>query len=122
MPDDLATVIDAVATDPASAPFEREGSILYDAEGDQAAIYSAHPTDIRSYLRHEHFSLDWLVVKIDGLHHEATDLHETREIIDDADDDADVRVTGIHGTLPIGCITVKSKPRSSSNLSLVVND
>lgn len=99
-------LVDAVERDPNLGPAERETGIVLTTDRDRYRITTEVPAHMRHLLQHDHFDLDW-VRSPDG---RATDD------IDDLE-----TVHAVHGTLPIGTLTVKSTTRSTDNLGQVVN-
>ena len=116
---DLADLTDAVRSDPEARPFERETSYRFDAtDDDRMIVYSGMPSQVRGWLRHEHFEPSWFVITNDRHHFEADSTQEAQELLDDLDD---AGITGLRGKLPIGCLTVKSSPRASNSVGQVIN-
>ena len=111
-------LIDAVQSDPDARPFERETSYRFDATDEERMIvYSGMPSQIRGWLRHEYFDPSWFVITTDRHHFEVDTVHEARELIEDEG----ASITGLRGTLPIGCLTIKAGPRASNSVGQVVN-
>jgi hypothetical protein len=111
-------LLDLVRTDPDTQAFERETSIRYDGEADLATIYSGQRSQIQGCLRHDHFSLGWLSITTDHRHYQADTESDARALIEDHED---AWITGIEGTLPIGCVSIKAAPRSTDEVRRVIS-
>lgn len=92
---------------------EKETAITMYGDGERFTIYSAKPTIVKSLLKHDHFEIGWAQLANDD---EMTDI-EDREQLRDSDGD----IVAIEGTLPVGTLTVKSKPRVSNRQSGIVS-
>lgn len=104
-------LIEKVTSDPDLNAAEKETSITMYGDGKNAQIFSAKATIVKSLLQHDHFEADWIGGEKDG-------VDEKRE--EDHADDLD-EIYSTSGTVPIGILTVKSKPRSNNNQSSIVN-
>jgi hypothetical protein len=108
-----------VETDTGLEAMERETNITIEGDKKEMRIYSAKKTVVKSLLEHDHFDLK---------HASGTDTASSageeglvrffnREQIErDAEE-----IHSVTGTMPLGCLTVKSAPRSNNNISSVVN-
>lgn len=98
-----------VEIDPRRNADERETTFSMLGMSESVHVFSAKPTIIRSLLRHDHFEL-FRIGGIDGGEYEP----------DVSAEDVDA-IYEIEGVLPIGCLTVKSKPRKDNRQSKIVN-
>lgn len=105
-------LVERVDRDPKLSGEEKETTISMYGGDKRFAIYSAKPTIVKSLLEHDHFEVTWLRVLGDGV----TEV-ETRAAARGLDGD----VVAVRGTLPVGTLTVKSKPRANDHQSSVVN-
>lgn len=92
---------------------EKETTISMYGDSKKYTIFSAKPTIVRSLLKHEHFEFDWAVVANNGSTERLMDIDTLRE--------SDGEIVSIEGSMPIGTLTVKSKPRSNNHQSSIVS-
>jgi len=104
---------DHVDRDPQLNGDEKETTITMCGQDKSFTVYSAKPTVVKSLLDHDHFELDWARVLADGDGSRVTD----RDALPPADGD----IVAVEGSMPVGVLTVKSKPRANDNQSSVVN-
>jgi len=76
-------------------------------------IYSAKPTIVKSLLRHDFFEMEWARILSDK---KTFDIDDQDEL-----ESTDGSIVAIEGTLPIGTLTVKSKPRANNHQSSIVS-
>lgn len=103
---------DRVDRDPMLNGDEKETTITMYGSDSQFDIYSAKPTIIKSLLKHDHFELkEARVIGSDDTHrvNELNELEETRGDI-----------VAVKGKMPIGVLSVKSKPRTNNHQSSIV--
>lgn len=106
---------DRVERDPALSGDEKETTISMCGQDKQFTIFSAKPTIIKSLLQHDHFRLQWARV--------LPPADETPKRIEDTDRlaNSDGTIVAVRGTMPVGVLTIKSKPRATDHQSSVVN-
>lgn len=102
-----------VAPHPRLSGSEKETAITMYGDGKEFTIFSAKRTIVRSLLEHDHFETKWAsvadgddVVRIEG-----------QEAVEESEGD----IVAIEGTLPVGTLTVKSKPRANNHQSSIVS-
>lgn len=76
-------------------------------------IFSAKPTIIKSLIKHDHFELQWARV----LNGDDNFRVEEREDLRHKDGD----IVAVEGKMPVGVLTVKSKPRANNHQSSIVS-
>lgn len=101
-----------VDRDPKLSGDEKETTITMLGQEKRFSIYSAKPTIIKSLLKHDHFNLGWARI-INGDQREI----DTEEELKKTDGD----IVAVQGTMPVGVLTVKSKPRANNHQSSIVN-
>lgn len=106
-------LVPRVAPDPDLKGKEKETTITMYGDGKSYTIYSAKPTIIKSLLKHDYFELDWARVMSNGTSTTFETMEELEESIGD--------IVAIQGTLPVGTLTVKSKPRTKNHQSQIIN-
>lgn len=104
---------DRVAPHPDLSGAEKETTVSMYGDSKEYSIFSAKPTIIKSLLRHDHFEIDWAVVASNDSTEQVTGA--------DALYDSNGDIVTIEGTLPVGTLTVKSKPRANNNQSSIVS-
>ena len=103
------------ASDPNCTAAEKETSITMYGDAKEMLVSSGKRTIVKSLLQHDNF-----------------DLHSATLYDDDGDryryvssreeaDELDADIVFVSGRMPIGCLTVKSSPRSNNNQSGIVN-
>ena len=112
-PWNVTDLTEHVDRDPQLNGDEKETTITMGGQDNSFTVYSAKPTVVKSLLDHDHFELDWARVVEDGAGHSVAD----REVLPPADGD----IVAVEGSMPVGVLTVKSKPRANDNQSSVVN-
>jgi hypothetical protein len=113
--DEEIALHELVTSDPHRNAMEKETSIVFEGDVSEATITSAKPTIVRSLLQHDEFELDAAEAPKDTDGHgtfRSTEPHRLREAGD---------IYAVTGRIPIGCLTVKSVPRSNDHQSKVVN-
>lgn len=105
-------IIEKVSNDPSRQPEEKETGINFLGNEEQCTVFSAKRTVVKSLLDHDEFVFEWATVdsgegskRVNGIE----GLEEANEIY------------SVSGSMPIGCVTVKSTPRSNNHQSSVVN-
>jgi hypothetical protein len=106
-------LVDKVDRDPKLNGDEKETTIAMCGQDKHFTIFSAKPTVIKSLLKHDHFELIWARVISKTETQRVTDRKELYETSGD--------IVGIKGKMPVGVLTVKSKPRANNNQSSIVN-
>ncbi|ERH13327.1 MAG: hypothetical protein J07HB67_02365 [halophilic archaeon J07HB67] len=109
----MSELADHVDRDPELSGDEKETTIRMCGQDKRCSVFSAKPTVVKSLLDHDHFELGWARVLADG---------ESRHV-----DDRSVlppetgSIVAVEGAMPVGVLTVKSKPRANNNQSSIVN-
>ncbi|MDT3434679.1 hypothetical protein [Haloarcula sp. 1CSR25-25] len=106
----LASLVDR---DPMLGGDEKETTLTMCGQDKHFSIYSAKPTVIKSLLKHDHFEIEWARV-IDG--DSGKRIKERSKLLDISGD-----IVAVEGKMPIGTLTVKSKPRANDHQSSIVN-
>lgn len=104
------SIIEAVGSDPDLLPEERETSFRFTDRNDRVRVYTENAAIARRLLQHPEFDLATLRVSDD----------ERFGAVVDPVDFSGGRVTGVQGTIPMGCLTVKKSPRSTGGKADVV--
>lgn len=107
------SLADRVGPHPNLGGAEKETTISMYGDGKEYSIFSAKPTIIKSLLRHDHFEFDWAVVSNNGSTEQVIELEE----LENSDGD----IVTVEGKMPVGTLTVKSKPRANNNQSSIVS-
>lgn len=102
-----------VDRDPTLSGSEKETTISMYGDDKRFTIYSAKPTIVKSLLKHDFFEMDWARV-LTG--EKPTHVEERSEL-----ETIDGHIVAIEGRLPIGTLTVKSKPRANNHQSSIVS-
>jgi hypothetical protein len=102
-----------VDRDPKLTGSEKETTISMYGDDKRFKMYSAKPTVVKSLLKHDHFEMEWARV-LDG---ETSEYYEGRDELREANG----KIVAIEGTLPVGTLTVKSKPRANNHQSSIVS-
>lgn len=102
-----------VDRDPRLSGSEKETTISMYGDDKRFTIYSAKPTIVKSLLKHDFFDMGWARV-LNG--DETIEVEEEEQLTS-----KDGSIVAIEGTLPIGTLTVKSKPRSNNHQSSIVS-
>lgn len=103
-----------IETDPSLSSVEKES--WFNMTGDAKHLFagSRKRTIVASLIDHPHYEERWYSLLLeDG----GETIHEPE---DDVPESAEA-IIAVGGRLPIGCLTVKSKPRSNNHQSSVVN-
>lgn len=106
-------LVERVAPDPGLKGKEKETTITMYGDDKRFTIYSAKPTIIKSLLKHDYFEMNWARL-ING---EKSVRITQKDELEGADGD----IVAIEGTLPIGTLTVKSKPRVNNHQSNIIS-
>ena len=109
-----SNIIERVDRDHRLSADEKETSINMYGSDKHFNIYSAKPTVIKSLLKHDHFELELGKVLTP---------EEKIERVSDMDSLASTsgKIVGVKGKMPVGTLTVKSKPRANNHQSSIVN-
>lgn len=107
------TLADKVDRDPKLSGSEKETTITMYGDDKRFKMYSAKPTVVKSLLRHDHFDLEWARVLDD----ESSEYYESRGALQEVEG----KIVAVEGTLPVGVLTVKSKPRANDHQSSIVS-
>lgn len=106
-------LIDRVDRDPKLGGNEKETTITMYGQDKRFDIFTAKPTVVKSLLQHDHFELDWARV-LEGDNGQRVN---SQAALADADGD----IVAVSGKMPVGALTVKSKPRSNNHQSSIVS-
>jgi len=104
---------DRVDRDPKLGGDEKETTITMCGQDKHFDIFSAKPTVIKSLLQHDHFQLEWARVLDD----EGGERVKDEESLKGQDGD----IVAVSGEMPVGVLTVKSKPRANNHQSSIVS-
>lgn len=102
-----------VDRDPDLSGSEKETTISMYGDDKRFTIYSAKPTIVKSLLKHDFFEMEWARVMADG---NSTEVDTIEEL-----ESEEGNIVSIEGTLPVGTLTVKSKPRANNHQSSIVS-
>ena len=105
-------LVDRVDRDPMLSGDEKETTISMHGQDKTFSVFSAKPTVIKSLLRHNHFELDWARVLDEGSRTRATGRDELRE--------TESAIVALKGQMPVGVLSIKSKPRANNHQSSIV--
>jgi hypothetical protein len=104
---------DRVGRDPKLSADEKETTITMYGGDKSFSIYSAKPTVVKSLLAHDHFTLERArVLTPDGI-----ESYDERAALEGSVG----TIAAVTGEMPIGTLTVKSKPRTTDHQSSIVN-
>lgn len=92
---------------------EKETAVTMYGDSERFTIYSAKPTIVKSLLKHDYFEMTWAQLADD----ETLTEVERREQLRETDRD----IVAIEGSLPVGTLTVKSKPRANNHQSSIIS-
>lgn len=106
---------DRVDQDPNLSGDEKETTITMYGQDKQFVVYSAKPTVIKSLLDHDHMELAWARVVQDESGDEVERVESRQELTDVPGD-----IVAVKGTMPVGVLSVKSKPRVNDHQSNIV--
>lgn len=95
-----------IKADPDRVSIEKETMINFYNREEMSSVFSAQRAVISALFGNEYFELEWWS---DG---------DGRYYDEPGDDDV---VCAVSGEIPVGCLTVKGKPRSENTPSGVVN-
>jgi hypothetical protein len=108
-----SALIERVDRDPKLSGDEKETTITMYGQDKEFDIFSAKPTVIKSLLKHDHFELGTARV----LREDGADRVHSRDQLKEVSGD----IVTVEGKMPIGVLTVKSKPRANNHQSSIVN-
>jgi len=103
---------DKVESDPNRTGAEKETGISFLGDEKVATVSSAKKTIVKSLLNHEEFEYSYFSV-YDGDSYRT--VRSEDEILEEES------IVFVSGEIPIGCLTIKSSPRSNNHQSSVVN-
>jgi hypothetical protein len=106
-------LVSKVDRDPMLSGDEKETTISMCGQDKHFTIFSAKPTVVKSLLKHDHFDIVWARVLVD----DGAKRFEQRSKLSDTDGE----IVAVKGKMPVGVLTVKSKPRANNNQSSIVN-
>lgn len=106
-------LVDQVDRDPGLSGQEKETTITMYGDQKYFDIYSAKPTIIKSLLDHDHFELDKLRIMDGDPNGRIKSYEKARE--------SDGDIVAIWGQLPVGTLTIKSKPRANNHQSSIIS-
>ncbi len=104
---------DYVDRDPELGGDEKETTITMCGQDKRFSVFSAKPTVVKSLFDHDHFELTWARVLAGG----ESDHVDSRDALPPQEGS----IVAVQGTMPVGVLTVKSKPRADNNQSSIVN-
>lgn len=111
----LKQLLSAVTEDPNRLPMEKETGFLWAKDTDEVHVHTAEAGLMRRLLRHPEFTLRAVEMSAGG--HSVHSVH-----VDNLPSDLGRRsVYSIEGTLPLGCLSVKSTPRVAGGHARVVS-
>lgn len=110
-----ATLVENVQSHSRMSKMEKETSIHFTGDADEATITTYKATIVKSLLKHDYAEVYRVVVERQEQPHRIVDVEE-----DGWDVVADETIVGCHARLPIGCLTVKGSPRSNNYQSSIV--
>lgn len=111
----LPSELDAVS-DPSLNSMEKETGVNLLGDEKEIRVSSLRRTIIKSLMEHEHFTPDWYSILMDDK--SVISVNPGEPIEGDAEP---VGICGIGGRLPIGTLTIKSKPRKADSHSNIIN-
>lgn len=114
---DSSELVEKVDRDPALSGDEKETAITMYGQDKEFSIYTAKPTVMKSLLKHDHFNLNWARVILEGSDGREPDRVEERAALHEMAGD----IVALKGEMPVGLLTVKSKPRTNNHQSSIVN-
>ena len=110
-------LINHVQEDSHAEAFEKQFSVYFSREDDRITVYSGISTGISTLLEHKEFEPNWIAVADGRSHYQANSRQEALSLVQNSD----ASITGIDGTLPLGALKIKNKPRQSNDLWQVFN-
>lgn len=106
-------LVERVDRDPQLSGDEKETTITMYGRDKWFSVFSAKPTVVKSLLKHDHFELERArLVTEDGIERVGTRA-ELRSCEGD--------IVAVEGEMPVGVLTVKSKPRANNHQSSIVS-
>lgn len=117
----MSDLYELVEPDPKLSGDEKETMISMYGTEKTYTIHSGKPTVVRSLLQHDHFDLRSARVRYPDDHTErgsagSTSTAFNREQCEDAE-----AIYAVTGEMPVGTLTVKSKPRTNNHQSSIVS-
>ena len=106
-------LVERVAPDPDLKLKERETTFSFADDEDRARVHSASPAVVRRLLAHDEVSIRSATLH-DGEGVETVDGDTLR--------DTGADIVSVRGTLPVGCLSVRTNSRKSDQSSKVVSD
>jgi len=115
MTEQIQQLLAAITEDPDREPFEKETGLLWSKDADAVSIHTAEAGLMRRFVRHPLFDLERVELSTGGGSY-------TARSADDLPSNLGSRsVYTVFGTIPIGCVSIKSSARSDSTHSRVVS-
>lgn len=111
MPED--ELIERVNRDPELTADEKETTLTMYGSDKKFNIFSAKPTIVKSLLKHDHFELDNARLLNNGT---KISISEREKLSEKKGD-----IVAVKGEMPVGVLTVKSKPRANNHQSSIVS-
>ncbi|MFB6193717.1 MAG: hypothetical protein ABEI75_01510 [Halobaculum sp.] len=105
-------LVERVDRDPSLSGDEKETTITMYGGDKKFSVFSAKPTIVKSLLEHDYFELEWARVMRDG----GSEHVESRAALAETGGD----IVAVRGQMPVGVLTVKSKPRANNHQSSIV--
>jgi hypothetical protein len=121
----LQQLLQALQTDHTREPFERETSLNWSAESNIVRVHTAEKSIMRRLLHHPEFTLERFAART-GDRGEKTYQMDTPETgshpdFEDWREAGKPDVLSINGTIPIGCVSLTSGPRTADGHAEVVS-
>ena len=101
-------LVERVSNDPNRESMEKETGITMLGDAKEMRVFSAKRALIVRLIKHPHFDPEWY--SVEGSRVDPSEIADTQGDI-----------WAVSGKMPIGCLTIKSKPRSTNYQSQVVN-
>jgi hypothetical protein len=109
-----------VEPDPKLSGDEKETTITMYGMDDAFRVFSAKPTVVRSLFQHDHFEPSWVRVS-DGDDARQWSWNDRESVTAACRESGIEAIHAVCGEMPVGCLTVKSKPRSNNHQSSIVS-
>jgi len=108
----MENLADKVESDPRRKSHEKETGISFLGDEEEMRVVSAKPTIVRSLLKHDYSDLNWVEIEKEET---STTVRDIENI-----DENDI-IYAVSVDIPIGCLTIKSSPKSNNYQSSVIN-
>ncbi len=106
-------IVERVGPDPILNGDEKETTITMYGQDKEFDIFSAKPSLIKSLLKHDNFTLERARVVNDEETHRVNEREELETTKGE--------IVAVEGSMPVGVLTVKSKPRVNNHQSSIIN-